>query len=363
MHFIKTLTKDTVFFISFLLAIISTVVIRPMEFNIDYKVIVILFDLMIIIAMLDTLGVLEFIALRTIGFFSNYRDISIAMVILCFVSSMFITNDIALITLVPITLSIAKALDIDPVNLIISETIAANIGSSLSPIGNPQNIFLYFHYGLNITEFALIMLPICVVGLIMILVVVFRSETKGTSHLTRLDSKLSDKRIPFVLALFAITLVIINSSINVYIYSFLLVVLVYLVDKTTIGKVDYYLLSTFLCLFIFINNVRQSGISELLTTLMNGPKSAFIVSAVLSQFISNVPASLLLASFTDNYRALILGVNIGGLGTIIASLASLISYRFYIGHNPQNKSNYLKQFHVVNFKFLVLLCIFALILI
>lgn len=361
MRIIKIIKKDTVFLISMLLAIASTIILRPAGFDIDYKVIVVLFDLMLIIAMFDTFGLLEFIALRSLILFNSYRGISIAMTALCFVSSMFITNDIALITIVPITISIAKAIDIDPLDLIIVETIAANIGSSFSPIGNPQNIFLFFHYSLNLWDFSLIMAPVCLIGMIMIITSLIGKVSIDTTYLTRSTELKPNKRLFSIILLFVITLFIINTSLSIILFSLFLIGVVYIIDKQSLLKVDYYLLGTFLWLFVFISNIKASGISTHITIFMSSPKSTLITSILFSQFISNVPASLLLANFTENYKALILGVNIGGLGTIVASLASLISYRFYVSYKPDNKNMYLKQFHIVNFKYLVLLSLFALI--
>jgi Na+/H+ antiporter NhaD/arsenite permease-like protein len=275
---------------------------------------------------------------------------------------MLITNDVALITFVPLSLIIAKKSKINPMEIIIFQTLAANIGSSLTPMGNPQNLFLYSKYNLNLTTFFKIMLPFVILGLFVLVLLNLSIPNKDINfHIEEVE--INDKKTTFIF-LFIIVLLSIFNIINFYVAFLITIFITIVLDKKLFKEVDYSLLLTFVFFFIFIGNLSNIEIvRNLFVKILNKPKSTFISSIALSQFISNVPCAILLSGFSNNYKELLLGVDIGGMGTSIASLASVISYKFYANEYKQNKKVYLKRFTIYNFGLLTLFTIIFLFII
>lgn len=370
LRMINYIKKETVFSISFLLALLSCFFVPPSKnyiSYIDYRVLVLLFCLMAVIAGFSSIGVFQMLAEKLLGKVHSLRALGMTLVFLCFFSSMFITNDVALITFVPFTilvLSMADMMD-SCIFLVVMETIAANLGSMLTPLGNPHNLYLYTAYKINISDFFQMTIPFTLVSLLLLAILLFFRKNKPLSlnqaEVAANDGVITDtgriskkSRFALYLILFVLCLLVVLHILT-YQLLLLLVLLSFLIaDRSILGEVDYALLLTFVCFFLFIGNLKSiPQIHSLLALLIEGHE--FIVSIISSQFISNVPAAILLSGFTSNYKPLLIGVNIGGLGTLIASMASLISYKIYVKSKNSHHGKFLLLFTQYNILFLIVL--------
>lgn len=353
LHFFK---KDIVFTISLFLALTSCLIHAPKLQYIDFKVLVSLFNLMLAVKAFEEEKLLDKIALVILNRCQNSKMVSTILILLCFFSSMFITNDVALITFVPLTLIIAHKTGLNMIETIILQTIAANLGSSLTPMGNPQNLFIFSHYGITSRQFFSTIVFLAVLGLISILLMIQRMKNKPLNIDLPVIAVANRKKAIIWGIIFCIIVSSIFGFIN-YKLAFIIVLgTVFLLDKQLLKKIDYLLLITFICFFIFVGNISSIETVRTFTSeCLKNPTSLFFSSVFLSQFISNVPATILLAKFSLTWKPLLLGVNIGGLGTIIASLASVISYKLFLKKYPEKSKAYLVKFSLYNFSFLVLL--------
>ncbi|KEF39237.1 transporter, YbiR family [Schinkia azotoformans MEV2011] len=345
--------KDKVFTISLLLAIASCFIHPPKLEYVNIHVLVSLFSLMIAIKALDEHRVLDKVAISIVSRCNSSKSVSAILIFLCFFSSMFVTNDVALLTFVPLTLVISKRTSTPMMETIILLTIAANIGSSLTPMGNPQNLFIYAHYGLNPTTFFNTVFSIAVLGIVALYFLIDRLHGKQLKvDLAPIQVKNRKAAMIWGLVL-AVIIMSIFGVISDQIAFAVTLVTVFLFNKKLLMKIDYSLLLTFICLFIFVGNISHTNaVQAVASASLKDSSSVYFSSILLSQLISNVPASILLAEFTTDWKPLLLGVNIGGLGTIIASMASVISYKLYIQVNPKETKKYLLTFSFYNFSFL-----------
>ena len=366
--------QEIVFVISFLLALVSSIFVikqgNSIDFfsAIDFRVISILFTLMLIIAGFQSLGVFSFLANKLCCKIKTLRSISLALILLCFFSSMLITNDVALITFVPFAILILKEtknLKFAPI-VIVLQTIAANLGSILTPLGNPQNLFLYSKMQINIFEFLKILFPYCAFSFVLILVFnLFIPKEKienlfSTNNLIYIPKENFKSILIFSILFFCSILTVLN-IIPYQIVLFLVLIITLIINKNLFTKADYTLLLTFICFFIFTNNISNiESIKNFLVNLIHNKD--FFISLITSQIISNVPAALLLQPFSTNLTELLLGVNIGGLGTLIASLASLISFKIYSKEKELKLKQFFITFTLLNIIFLILLILFHLVL-
>lgn len=342
------LKNEVVFAISLIFAVGTSLVSAPKIKYIDFKVLGILFNLMVVIAAFEKLKILDKIAVSILAKFNKERQISLVLIFLTFISSMFITNDVALITFVPLTLIIGKKTGWHPIFTIIFQTLAANLGSSLTPMGNPQNLFLYSFYSLSPMEFFKVTLPIILIGILWLVVINYRLKENEINFKLK-DVHIKNKTQGFIYGGLFIFVVLSVFNIVDYKIAFLVtLIIVIFTDKNLLKQVDYILLITFICFFIIIGNLsHMSSFTSNITKFLSNSKNVYFSSILFSQVISNVPCAILLSSFTSQWKEIILGVNIGGMGTLIASLASLISYKFYIKEYGQSKK-YLIYFHGYN---------------
>jgi Na+/H+ antiporter NhaD/arsenite permease-like protein len=350
------LKKDMVLTISLILAAASCFVHLPRLEYINFKVLVSLFNLMVAIKAFEELKLLDKFAVTILNKCNNSRAISGILILLCFLFSMFVTNDVALLTFVPITLVISKKTQMNMINTIILQTIAANIGSSLMPMGNPQNLYIYSYYGIKPIPFFNTILFLAVLGISSLLLVTQKlHKTELQIELPVITIKSRKKAAVWSLIL-AIIIASIFGVIHYYIALFITLLTVFFLNRKLLGQIDYFLLITFVCFFIFIGDISNSDAMKAFAHAnLRGDTSVFFSSIFLSQLISNVPASILLSKFTSDWKPLLLGVNIGGLGTIIASLASVISYKLFIQANRKESKKYLIKFSIYNFLFLGML--------
>lgn len=361
---IDFLKKDILLTIAALLAVISVFIMPPDKEYVSYinlPVLVLLYCLMVVVAGFENGGVFELLKQKLQSKIKSEKMLMFSLCGVCFFASALITNDVALITFVPFSIAMMKKQKPSSVIfLVVMETIAANLGSLITPIGNPQNLYLYTNYGMNIGEFFKITLPLGLVCAVMIGVVLMVRKNTPLDYETDGEKlKLSKKNVVVFSALFILCILSVLDIVSCYI-TFVAVFLVTLIfDKKLVLKADFILLITFVFFFIFAGNIaRIPAVYDFIKSALS--KNEVVVSAIISQVVSNVPAAAMLSAFTDNAKALILGTNIGGLGTLIASMASLISYRFIAKEEKLNKGKYIAVFTLYNVVLLlILLLLFA----
>lgn len=363
---------DKVLLISWILAIISAFFVHPgKEYisYIDFRSLGILWGLMVIIQGFKENSVFEKIASALLSKVKKGWQLAAVLVFMCFVGSMLITNDVALITFVPFAIMILHNCDMEDmmIPVIVLQTIAANLGSMLTPIGNPQNLYLYGLAGMGLPQFVATMLPYSLLSAIMlfcaVIIISFKSVTPSTKNSTLVTKNFGSKiQILIYGVLFTIAiLTVLRIFIPWYIFVIIVLLVILGMDYKILFRADYVLLLTFIGFFVFTGNMGRIGfISDFFRNTIDGKE--FAISIILSQFISNVPATLMLSGFTTNYKELLIGVNVGGLGTLIASMASLISFKSYTKEYRENTGKYVLTFTLFNIFFLIMLVILQLIL-
>ncbi len=360
-HFIK---NETVLSVAVILAVISSFFITPdiKYLNyIDFRTIGLLFCLMTVMAGLQKTGVFSFMAENLLKKIHSTKSLIFILVMLCFFFSMLITNDVALITFVPFTFTVLDMLGGDIKNqtiipVVAMQTVAANLGSMLTPIGNPQNLYLHGISGLGVGEFMLLMLPYTLISFVLLSAWALLRKGKGGVKIDFNDkTRIKNKgKVVIHSALFCVCLLTVAHALDYRIMLLVVIATTAAADYRIFARVDYTLLLTFIAFFVFIGNMGRIPIfSNYINSIINGREC--ITGILSSQLISNVPAALLLSGFTDNIRPLIVGVNIGGLGTLIASMASLISFKYIGRENKSVRGRYLLYFTAVNVIFLAVL--------
>lgn len=356
---ISFIKSEIILTATFFIALITAFFVPPSaEYfgYLDYKVLSLLFCLMAVVAGLEKEGLFRAISGILLRRVSSQRALSYLLVLLCFFSSMLVTNDVALLAFVPLTILLADALGKKQfVFVVIMQTVAANLGSMLTPVGNPQNLYLYSFYGVSAADFFSVTVPL--VGLSFVLISLAMPVGKNRQIEINIPAETgvqNKKRLCVYWTLFLVSLLGVFSVVH-YLLVFLIVCVALLVtDCGLFRRIDYGLPATFVCFFIFVGNINQlETVKNIMGGLMCGKE--YPVALVLSQVISNVPAAVMLSAFTDNYRALIAGTDIGGLGTPVASLASLISLRLYMKSGKGKMKEILPTFLGINFLFLIFL--------
>ena len=372
--------KEIVFVISFILAAASCFFVKPSSAYLKYinvNVLFLLFSFMAVVAGLRFCGVFDACARALCRLTSTVRSLALALVFMCFVFSMFITNDVALLTFVPFTILLLVKCSQKKhiVYTVVLETVAANLGSMLTPMGNPQNLFLFSLMKTGVAQFCLILLPYTVVSAVCLLLScfvlpsspLFKSDKERSDFFEAKDfvnAKSSTKGIPVrkfrtgvYIALFVLCILCVFGVVSSPVLALIIAVVILIVQREILIKVDYILLLTFVCFFIFSGNVQNiSFIKELLVKAVAGRE--FLCGILASQVISNVPATLLLTPFALNLKELLIGVDLGGLGTLVASLASLISYKLYANSEGAESAGFIKVFTFVNVIFIAALVVF-----
>ena len=352
--------RETVFLISLLAALVSFLFTPPsaaMFRCIDYKVLSCLFCLMASVAGARKAGVLDVFASRLVRMSGSVRALGGILVFGTFFSSMAITNDVALITFVPLSLIVLSQVPDRRVRVtvIVLQTIAANMGSALTPIGNPQNLFLYSYYGVTLSRFlAETGIIVAASALLLACSLAFlpgiRLDRRTASNAFMIDGK---RAIVYGI-LFLVTVFGVFGFLDYRPVLVIILAVVFVIDRRMLLSLDYGLLGTFVCFFIFIGNIQViQALKDFLSGVVGG--HPLVSGIVTSQVISNVPAAILLSGFTSSAGDLIRGVSIGGLGTIIASLASVISFKFYAHSYPEETFGYLAVFTAWNLVFMAVL--------
>ena len=317
---------------------------------IDWRVIVLLFCLMAAVSGLQASGVLGSVARRLVVGERSRRGVCLVLVALPFFGSMVLTNDVALITFVPIaTLALAAAGMRDIlVRVVVFQTIAANLGGMITPFGNPQNLFIFTTYGLTITDFFFTLAPFGLLAFFILLgVCVAQGNQRVTVVLDQNRHKVEPVRAGVYLSLFVVGVLALVHVVPWQVLFLVVAPALFVFDREVFLHLDYGLLATFVCFFVFSGNVaHMPALQGLLASAMGA--HPMITSLLASQVISNVPAAVLLAGFTGNWHSLLIGVDLGGLGTPIASLASLIALRLYLYEPGATMASFMRVFVVAN---------------
>lgn len=357
-NLLKLLKNETLLLIGVLLALISTLVAPPgcnvLDY-IDFRTLSMLFSLMTVCAALQYEGVFVCLGRALLQKVKSIRAMGAVLIACCFFSSMFITNDVALISFVPLTLLSYKlaATDKGLLLLIVLETLAANLGSMLLPTGNPQNLFLYEFGNFDTWSFTEVMLPPTLLAAVALSLSVFLLPDDKINKVHRAEVKLRRKHCIFYTCLFLLCLAAVIRILPIYLVNVTVFLGILFTERKILKQVDYSLLLTFVAFFIFVGNIANiPSLNRFLTEQVS--QRALPVGILLSQVISNVPAALLLANFSNDARTLLLATNLGGLGSLIASMASLISYKFLL-KTELAKGRYLLLFTLLNLLFLAYL--------
>ena len=361
---LNLIKNETVLCIAVVLAVISAFFVVPDgEYlsYIDFRTLALLFCLMAVMAGFQKTGIFRMMAERLLKRIRSLKGLSFILIMLCFFLSMLVTNDVALITFVPFTFVILDMTAYENkdkllIGTVVMQTIAANLGSMLTPIGNPQNLYLHGLSGMGVGEFMLLMMPYTAASFLLLTLWVVLRNKKNDIHIT-LDymTDITEKRkVAIYTLLFLLCLTTVGHIVDYRITLLVVIGVIAVVDYRLFAKIDYTLLLTFIAFFIFIGNMGRIDVfSNYINSVIDGREC--ITGIISSQFISNVPAALLLSGFTDNLKQLIICVNLGGLGTLIASMASLISFKFVARENKSLRGRYLLYFTAINVMFLIIL--------
>lgn len=348
--------QEAVLSLAVILAVISSFYNTPKLSYIDWEVLCILFDLMLVVAGLKSIRFLDWAAVEFLRSCQTFRQIVIVLVGITFVSSMFVTNDVALITFVPLALIVGKTIKIDVPHVIILQTLAANLGSMFTPMGNPQNLFLYSHYDFTAWAFFKVMLLPTLLSVLYIgFIIGRRRDEKFDLNILRIDAP-EEKTTVILLLLLLFNVAAVLHLVDKYLALVLTAAVIALLNKKLFRQIDYSLLITFIGFFIFIGNISHTQIVQYLQeNILSSTAGTYFAALLSSQIISNVPAAMLLSALTTEAEALLLGVNIGGLGTLIASMASVISYKLFVAEHPYQAAVYLRTFLFYNFTGLIVI--------
>lgn len=343
-------TTDYLFLISFILAFMSSVFGRFELQFIDFKVILSLFGLMLVVESFNRLGILEKIAQLLLRWAQTKRQLFFYFVSLSYVASMFLTNDVAILTLLPMFYLICEQ-RVTKKELVLGSVwiiVAANLGSSLFPSGNPQNIFLFSYYHLSLAQFFWWVMPFAALSIALLGIGLLCISKQPIAAATPKKYPRTKGLYVASIAFLVMLLYVVNILTQWWLVG-LVCLLLYWRFPESYQKIDYRLLLTFACFFIIVGNIKAlPQIAEFVAKSVQTPRATLVSAAFSSQIISNVPAAFLLAPFTKEAHSLIIGVNIGGMGTLLASLANLIGYRILSVYVPHIKASFLLWFTGLN---------------
>ena len=358
------LKKEPVLCIAALCALVTVFFVLPDKeylHYIDWRVLCLLFCLMAVVAGFQAVGFFRWLTELLLKYVRNGRILSVALVMLPFFSAMAVTNDVALLIFVPFTLSLLEELGQRKaqIPMVVLQTVAANLGSMATPVGNPQNLFLYSAYDLGAGEFFAVTLPLAAVSLVALCAAALPVLPKALpKQEVQEGTALGKGKLAVYSLLFVLCLLTVLRIVPFVITTLVIVAVFLLLDRKLLGKVDYMLLLTFVCFFVVSENLgRIEAVRVFLQGLL--AKNTLLTAVGASQVISNVPAAVLLSPFTDQWQELLAGVNIGGLGTPIASLASLISLKLYMAREGAKTGKFLLVFTAANIIGLALLLAFS----
>ena len=356
--------KETVLFIAALCAVLTLFLVPPdVEYlhYIDFRVLCLLLCLMAVVAGFKNVGAFRWLTYQLLCRILDGRLLSITLVLLPFFCSMLVTNDVALLVFVPFTLALLAQLGCTKhiIPVIVLQTVAANLGSMATPVGNPQNLYLYAAFNLSAAEFFSVVLPLTALSLVSLIAAALPVLPKHLPEQDLTDEKISSNRNLLIYGLlFVLCLLTVFRVVNYPVTTAIVVLVLLVLDRKLLKEIDFMLLLTFVCFFIVSENLgRVEAVRAFLQQLLN--ENTLLTAVGASQIISNVPAAVLLSGFTDSWKLLLSGVNIGGLGTPIASLASLITLKLYMRWPGANVGRFMAIFLVANVVGLIILLSFS----
>ena len=358
--------KNVVMLVAMIAAAITCFLVPPDRAYLDYfdvKTLTCLFCVLAVVCALKNINFFYMLAKKIVRLFRNARMSILALVYITFIGSMLIANDMALLTFLPLGLFVLSTTGKGKYMAFtfIMQNIAANLGGMLTPFGNPQNLYLYTKFNIPNLEFMTIMAPPFVVSVVLITLCCLIFVKPEPLEMKDEKLQMPIGRTVMYLLLFALAIAIVFRGIPYWIGLIVIPIALVFLDRKALQMVDYPLLLTFVFFFIFSGNMARIGAVRWLFSLLL-EKSTLLFSVASCQVISNVPSAILLSQFTENYRDLLLGVNIGGVGTLIASLASLITFREYTKQNKGKTRYYILLFSAFNFAFLAILTLLMLLL-
>ena len=363
MAVIRFIKRQAVFCIAAVLAVITCVFVpfdKQYFSYFDIKTLVCLFLTLAVVCALRNIKFFTILARRLVLISGNMRGLFLMLVVITFVGSMLIANDMALITFLPLGYFALSSVGCEGymAYLFILQNISANLGGMLTPFGNPQNLYLYSYFNIPTGEFCLVMLAPFLLAISLLFLACVPIKPIKLTISEEFPEKLNMRKTVLYLVLFASSLLIVFRVVPYMIGLVIIPIVIWFVDKDALKMIDYPLLGTFFFFFIFAGNLsRISAVNTFISEILQ--KDTLIVSALSCQAISNVPSAILLSRFTEDYRSLLLGVNIGGTGTIIASLASLITFSEYKILYPNGAKRYLAMFTAINVAFLIIMLVAA----
>ena len=357
--FLDFLKKNIVMFIALFLCIITCIIVPIDEEYIsyfDFKTLTCLFCVLSVVCALKNIKFFYMLSYNIVRLFKNAKMSVLALVYITFIGSMLIANDMALLTFLPLGYMVLHTTNKEkyaPITFIL-QNIAANLGGMLTPFGNPQNLYLYNKFNIPDGEFIMIMLPSFIISISLITLCVLIFIKAEPLEIKEEKIVLPCSKTIIYLILFALSIIIVFKIIPYWIGLIIIPIFIFFLDRKALKNVDYPLLFTFVFFFIFAGNMsRIDVVKDLISSILN--TNTLLFSSLSCQFISNVPSAILLSQFTNNYHDLLIGVNIGGTGTLIASLASLITFREFSKHYKAQVGKYILQFSIYNFSFLAIL--------
>ena len=364
MRIVSFVRKNTVMMVALGAALI-TLFFVPVDSEylgyFDFKTLTCLFSVLAVVCALKDINFFYMLAQSMVKMFKTAKMSVLALVYITFIGSMLIANDMALLTFLPLGYFVLSSTGKEKYMAFtfIMQNIAANLGGMLTPFGNPQNLYIYTKYNIPNLEFVKIMAPAFIFAIALITACCLVFVKSEPLEISGEPIHLSPPRTILYLALFVLAIAIVFRTIPYYLGLIIIPFVLMFADRKALHDVDYPLLFTFVFFFVFSGNMaRIEVVRDFFSVLLE--KNTLIVSVLSCQFISNVPSAILLSQFTSNYQDLLVGVNIGGVGTLISSLASLITFREYVKHNPGKSWHYILMFSIFNFAFLILLTLFAL---
>lgn len=356
----RFLKDEPVLVASAILALASMAIVPPSRGYLDYidvETLAVLFCFMAVVAVMAGCNAFDVVSRKMIENERNVRALCLTLVAVPFVSSMFITNDVALITFVPLAITVLELAGLRRlmVPVIVLQTLGANLGCMATPFGSPHNLYLFSRYDVSMWDFLMVLLPLIVVGTAIMLAITW-FVGKGETHFDMGDDRrrLDAKRMSAALVLFVLCIATVMGTVPYWASLAIVVLTIIVMMPKALARVDYSLLLTFVFLFVFTGNMAQiDAVGSVLGGMMSW--DPVLTSAATSQLISNVPAAVMLSNFTDDWAAMLSGINIGGFGTPIASMASLISLKLYLGTEGHETRRYMAVFTAANVLMLVAL--------
>ncbi len=358
LNFVK---KEIVLIIALILAIISCFIIPPDREYFSYfewNTLICLFCMLIVVAGLKNTNFFELVSKKLISIFHTRRAVILALVFGTFIFDLIVANDMSLITFLPLTYLVLHNTKNDKylAFVFIMQTIAANMGGMITPYGNPQNLYLYSYFNINPAEFISILLGQFFVVAILLFICCCFIKNESLEIKNNENIEIDKQKLVVYIVLFILVILSIFRVFPSIVALGIVIMSIILIDIERFKYVDYALILTFMAFFVFSSNLaRIDFIVNFITNLVN--RNTLLAGIISCQFISNVPSAILLSKFTTNYRDLLIAVNVGSLGILISSLASLITLKEFLKHQPRNFLKYLGLFTLFNTLFLTIIII------